>query len=176
MHDHHIEFVISVVSFFDRDHAGVVASIIPGPHFGHGPVNCNSKAVAGCTHSACCRAHCLWRTQVRALHPAHTASTIRDLIPRFKYYDNGTCIVHHIFGGEVCEVVREAYGDAYLTAHFEVSVCGRTCLSGGGHRSLLYFSACLLVMVATTAGVMHGVVGLHPNSHVSRVLPWIGDC
>lgn len=58
--------------------------------------------------------------EVRALHPAHTASTIRDLIPRFKYYDNGTCIVHHIFGGEVCEVVREAYGDAYLTAHFEV--------------------------------------------------------
>jgi hypothetical protein len=117
-------------------------------------------------------------TQVKALHPAHTAASIRALLPRLKYYDNGTCIVHHIFGGEVryhpfhnhhrrrtniqtdrhghgisvdildhvlhlswclamhltvcvcvcwvcvcrqvCEIVREAYGDAYLTAHFEV--------------------------------------------------------
>ncbi|KAF5842215.1 hypothetical protein DUNSADRAFT_8614 [Dunaliella salina] len=58
--------------------------------------------------------------EVQALHPAHTAASIRALLPRFKYYDNGSCIVHHIFGGEVCEIVREAYSDAYLTAHFEV--------------------------------------------------------
>lgn len=44
----------------------------------------------------------------------------RAILPRLQYYDQGTCIVHHIFGGETCEVVREAYGDAYLTAHFEV--------------------------------------------------------
>jgi len=58
--------------------------------------------------------------EVQALHPAHTAASIRALLPRFKYFDNGSCIVHHIFGGEVCEIVREAYSDAYLTAHFEV--------------------------------------------------------
>jgi len=58
--------------------------------------------------------------EVRALHPAHTAASVKAALPRLKYYDNGTCIVHHIFGGEVCEIVREAYGDAYLTAHFEV--------------------------------------------------------
>lgn len=58
--------------------------------------------------------------EVRALHPDHTAASIRALLPRLKYYDNGTCIVHHIFGGEVTEIVREAYGDAFLTAHFEV--------------------------------------------------------
>ena len=32
----------------------------------------------------------------------------------------GTCIVHHLFGGEVCELVASGYGDAYLAAHFEV--------------------------------------------------------
>ncbi len=45
---------------------------------------------------------------------------VRALLPRLHHYDNGTCIVHHIFGGEVCELVQAAYGDAYLTAHFEV--------------------------------------------------------
>ncbi|KAG1664375.1 hypothetical protein FOA52_004708 [Chlamydomonas sp. UWO 241] len=58
--------------------------------------------------------------EVRALHPSHTASTIKALLPRLRYYENGTCIVHHIFGGEVCEMVRQGYPDAYLTAHFEV--------------------------------------------------------
>ncbi|KAI8475551.1 MAG: hypothetical protein J3K34DRAFT_404537 [Monoraphidium minutum] len=57
---------------------------------------------------------------VAALHPAHTAATVRALLPRLRHFDSGTCIVHHIFGGEVCELVRAGYGDAYLTAHFEV--------------------------------------------------------
>ncbi|GIL75943.1 hypothetical protein Vretimale_5515 [Volvox reticuliferus] len=57
---------------------------------------------------------------VRRLHPEHTVETIRALLPRFHYFNNGTCIVHHIFGGEVAELVRTAYGDAYLAAHFEV--------------------------------------------------------
>lgn len=133
--------------------------------------------------------------EVRALHPAHTAASVRALLPRLRYFDSGerggggggaarreplpplppphlfaplaaqggaaidtpapllphfsphiryahlhahthtgththmrkhrapfagTCIVHHIFGGEVCELVRARYGDAFLTAHFEV--------------------------------------------------------
>jgi len=57
---------------------------------------------------------------IKSLHPAHTRATIRALLPRLRYFDAGTCIVHHIFGGEVCELVREGYGDAFLTAHFEV--------------------------------------------------------
>ncbi|KAF6252272.1 hypothetical protein COO60DRAFT_1287195 [Scenedesmus sp. NREL 46B-D3] len=57
---------------------------------------------------------------IQELHPAHTAASVRELLPRFKHFANGTCIVHHIFGGETCELVRQAYGDAYLTAHFEV--------------------------------------------------------
>ncbi|KAL4443002.1 hypothetical protein ABPG77_008493 [Micractinium sp. CCAP 211/92] len=58
--------------------------------------------------------------EVRELHPAHTQASIRALLPRLRYFDQGTCIVHHLFGGEVTELVREGYRDAYLTAHFEV--------------------------------------------------------
>ncbi|PRW56007.1 quinolinate chloroplastic [Chlorella sorokiniana] len=58
--------------------------------------------------------------EVRELHPAHTQASIRSLLPRLRYFDQGTCIVHHLFGGEVCELVKEGYRDAYLTAHFEV--------------------------------------------------------
>lgn len=58
--------------------------------------------------------------QIQELHPAHNRSTIRSVIPRLKYFKDGLCIVHHMFGGEVCQLVKEAYGDAYLTAHFEV--------------------------------------------------------
>lgn len=58
--------------------------------------------------------------EVAALHPGHTQASIRALLPRLRYFEDGTCIVHHLFGGEVCELVREGYGDAYLTAHFEV--------------------------------------------------------
>jgi quinolinate synthase len=57
---------------------------------------------------------------IKALHPAHDRATIRALLPRLRYFESGTCIVHHIFGGEVCELVRAGYGDAFLTAHFEV--------------------------------------------------------
>eukprot|EP00955_Chlamydomonas_euryale_P015646 167491-Chlamydomonas_euryale.AAC.4 len=58
--------------------------------------------------------------EVAALHPAHTSASVKALLPRLHYYEDGTCIVHHIFGGETCDAVRKAYSDAYLTAHFEV--------------------------------------------------------
>lgn len=45
---------------------------------------------------------------------------MRSLLPRLHYFDAGTCIVHHLFGAEVSQLVSQAYGDAYLTAHFEV--------------------------------------------------------
>lgn len=35
-------------------------------------------------------------------------------------YQEGTCIVHHLFGHEVVEKINEMYCDAFLTAHFEV--------------------------------------------------------
>lgn len=45
--------------------------------------------------------------EVAALHPAHTAATVKALLPRLHHYASGTCIVHHIFGGETCEIVQE---------------------------------------------------------------------
>eukprot|EP00884_Botryococcus_braunii_P010912 jgi/Botrbrau1/19822/Bobra.0124s0063.1 len=58
--------------------------------------------------------------EVQEIHPQHTAASIRAALPRLHYYEEGTCIVHHMFGGEVTHLVRTAYGDAYLAAHFEV--------------------------------------------------------
>lgn len=46
------------------------------------------------------------------------------LLPALRYFEDGTCIVHHIFGGEVCQAVAAGYSDAYLAAHFEVRLTG----------------------------------------------------
>ena len=40
------------------------------------------------------------------VHPAHTQASIRALLLRLRYFEQGTCIVHHLFGGEVCELVK----------------------------------------------------------------------
>lgn len=58
--------------------------------------------------------------EVAALHPAHTPASVAAALPRLRHFDQGTCIVHHLFGGEVCKLVEEGYSDAYLAAHFEV--------------------------------------------------------
>jgi quinolinate synthase len=57
---------------------------------------------------------------IKALHPAHDAASIRGLVERFHHFQQGTCIVHHLFGREVVEQVREHYPDAFITAHLEV--------------------------------------------------------
>ena len=61
---------------------------------------------------------------VAALHPAHTAASIRVLLPRLHHFAEGVCIVHHMFGSEVTELVKSAYPDAHLAAHFEVRPLG----------------------------------------------------
>ena len=76
----------------------------------------------------CCRAcinslTCVPDQDVAALHPGHTAASVRALLPRLHCFEEGACVVHHLFGAEVTELVRAAYGDAYLTAHLEVRVC-----------------------------------------------------
>ncbi|MEM7433782.1 MAG: quinolinate synthase NadA [Myxococcota bacterium] len=58
--------------------------------------------------------------QIREVHPAHDRQTIRALRERFHYFEQGTCIVHHMFGQEVVDTVREEYPDAFVTAHLEV--------------------------------------------------------
>lgn len=47
-------------------------------------------------------------------------NVLQALLPRLHCFQEGTCIVHHLFGAEVSEMLKAAYGDAFLTAHFEV--------------------------------------------------------
>ncbi len=58
--------------------------------------------------------------QIRQLHSEHDQASIRSLLPRFHYFEQGTCIVHHMFGREVVELVRAHYADVFVTAHLEV--------------------------------------------------------
>ncbi|CAL0325324.1 unnamed protein product [Lupinus luteus] len=57
---------------------------------------------------------------IAAIHPAHSLDSIKSLLPRLNYFQDGTCIVHHLFGHEVVEKIKEMYCDAFLTAHLEV--------------------------------------------------------
>jgi quinolinate synthase len=58
--------------------------------------------------------------EVAELHPLHTPDTIKSLLPRLHHFQEGTCIVHHLFGGDVCKITEQVYRDAYIAAHFEV--------------------------------------------------------
>ncbi|GAA0162530.1 transferase [Lithospermum erythrorhizon] len=58
--------------------------------------------------------------EIAEIHPKHSRNSIKSLLPRLHYYQDGTCIVHHLFGHEVVETINEMYCDAFLTAHFEV--------------------------------------------------------
>lgn len=58
--------------------------------------------------------------QIRELHSEHDRASVRALLPRFHYFEQGTCIVHHMFGREVVDLVREHYADVFVTAHLEV--------------------------------------------------------
>ena len=58
--------------------------------------------------------------QIREVHRQHDRASIRTLLSRFHYFEQGTCIVHHMFGREVVDKVREHSPDAFVTAHLEV--------------------------------------------------------
>ncbi|KAL2243916.1 UNVERIFIED_CONTAM: Quinolinate synthase, chloroplastic [Sesamum indicum] len=58
--------------------------------------------------------------EIAEIHPKHNRNSIKSLIPRLHYFQDGTCIVHHLFGHEVVGKINEMYCDAFLTAHFEV--------------------------------------------------------
>ncbi|KAK4264408.1 hypothetical protein QN277_025587 [Acacia crassicarpa] len=58
--------------------------------------------------------------EIAELHPKHNKDSIRSLLPRLHYYQDGTCIVHHLFGHDVVEKIKAMYCDAFLTAHLEV--------------------------------------------------------
>ena len=57
---------------------------------------------------------------IRAVHPDHDRASMARVVEQFQYFEQGNCVVHHMFGGDVVEQVRADYGDAYVTAHLEV--------------------------------------------------------
>lgn len=58
--------------------------------------------------------------EIAKIHPDHSRNSIKALLPRLHYFQDGTCVVHHLFGHEVVEKINDMYCDAFLTAHFEV--------------------------------------------------------
>ena len=39
--------------------------------------------------------------EIRALHPAHDRASVANVLARLRYFEDGSCIVHDIFGAEV---------------------------------------------------------------------------
>jgi hypothetical protein len=88
--------------------------------------------------------------EVRKLHPAHSQASIKALLPRLKYFKNGTCIVHHIFGGEV------GAENAWMFA----CVLGITCVPASLRCVLLASGPCMVhctALCTSTAGALVGV-------------------
>lgn len=54
------------------------------------------------------------------LHPKHCRDSIRQLRDNINVFPNGNCVVHHMFGNEVVNTVKQSYDDAFVTAHLEV--------------------------------------------------------
>lgn len=57
---------------------------------------------------------------IHRLHPEHDQASLRGAAQRFHWFEQGACVVHHMFGHEVVERVRRDYADAFVTAHLEV--------------------------------------------------------
>ncbi len=58
--------------------------------------------------------------QVAQVHPEITPRAIAALLERYQAFQDGNCIVHHVFGSEVARVIREHYRHALVAAHLEV--------------------------------------------------------
>lgn len=57
---------------------------------------------------------------IQAVHPGHNQESIQRILSQYRYYKQGNCVVHHMFGGSVVEKVATEYAEAYHTAHLEV--------------------------------------------------------
>lgn len=55
-----------------------------------------------------------------ALHPLHTPKTLESARERFHGFQQGLCVVHHMFGADVVSRVQRDYPDALISAHLEV--------------------------------------------------------
>lgn len=60
------------------------------------------------------------KSEIERLHPGHDHESIRRLLERYHYYQQGACIVHQLFGQNIVERVSDEYPDAFVAAHLEV--------------------------------------------------------
>ena len=54
------------------------------------------------------------------LHSGHSKETLKALRENLVVFPEGNCVVHHMFGSEVVQTVKDKYADSYMTAHLEV--------------------------------------------------------
>jgi quinolinate synthase len=89
---------------------------LPDLHVWFGP-----DTYMGQNLSAILRAYAeLDAASIARLHPRHDPSTLAAVAERFHHFEQGACVVHHMFGQAVVDRVRRDYEDAYVTAHLEV--------------------------------------------------------
>lgn len=93
------------------------AAQIPDVHLWFGPDTCMGENLVQTFEQM---ADSLSDEQIQALHPAHTRSTVRDLLNRFNYFKQGICTVHHMFDDQVTEQISKHHSHDFLTAHLEV--------------------------------------------------------
>ena len=43
---------------------------------------------------------------VAQVHPNHSQKTLKALLPRLQVFQEGNCVVHHMFGSKVADQVR----------------------------------------------------------------------
>ena len=58
--------------------------------------------------------------RIRAVHSAHDRASMAQVVERFRFFRQGNCIVHHMFGDAVARQVAEDYPEASVCAHLEV--------------------------------------------------------
>src|SRR4029078_3381196 len=58
--------------------------------------------------------------KIRAIHPEHDRTTLASVSERFRFFEQGTCVVHELFGSPVGERVGPEHAGDFVTAHLEV--------------------------------------------------------
>jgi quinolinate synthase len=58
--------------------------------------------------------------EISDVHPAHDRQSVADLRKRFHIFNQGSCVVHQMFGASVVNKVVKDYPDASVAAHLEV--------------------------------------------------------
>ncbi|KAJ4959985.1 hypothetical protein NE237_019895 [Protea cynaroides] len=89
---------------------------IPNLNIWYGPVSYMSANIAELFQQMVT----MTNEEIAEIHREHDSNSIRSLLPCLHYYQDGTCIVHDLFGHEIVDKIQEMYRDAFLMFHFEV--------------------------------------------------------